>query len=90
MSLSWAGPCCTLILPLQVGRGLIATVVLLPFVLTDQDIAWWCGLSISLAIVTAIVPVLNARDWPAYLRFVHGVEISVFCFAQAAALWWLL
>jgi hypothetical protein len=84
-------PSARIILPLQVGRGLIASLVLLPFVVgVSQGISWWCGLSVSLAVVTAIVPVLNARDWPPYLRFVHGVEISIFCFAQAASLWWLL
>jgi len=84
-------PSAAVILPLQVGRGLVATTVLLPFLLsaTEQDLQWWLGLSVSLALVAAVVPLLNARDWPCYLRLVHGIEIALFCFVQAASLWWL-
>ena len=80
------------IIPLQVGRGLIAAIALAPLIAssTTQGMTWWGQFSLALAVTAGVVPLLNAVAWPIYLRVAQGVEIVVFSVVHAFALWRIL
>jgi hypothetical protein len=74
---------------LQLGRGLLALVALLPLLASSSARGFdgWVRFSLALAVTSGVVPLLGAAGWPAYLRVVHGVEIVVFDLVFAFALW---
>lgn len=76
---------------LQLGRGLLATLALLP-VLTSSlidGVQWWGRLAVAFAMLAAIVPLVSAVNWPVRLRVIHAVEITLFALVQTFA-WWKL
>lgn len=87
-------PSARVIIPLQLGRGLLSTIALLPLTAgldpTANGPAMWAALALSLSMTSAIVPMIWASDWPTRLRVAHGIEITIFSIVQAGAWWWWL
>ncbi|MHC5065110.1 MAG: hypothetical protein ACYTG5_14180 [Planctomycetota bacterium] len=81
-----------LLVLLQLTRGLITSLVLLPIcaAVPGADWLWWLRLSLLLAAVIAIAPLLMAVNWPKRLRLTHAIEISVFAAVWSLVVWWLL
>jgi len=77
---------------LQMTRGLLTALALVPLIasIPPSGMAWWLQLSLLLAAVMAIAPLLMASKWPVKLRLAHAIEISVFAVIYAYTLWWLL
>lgn len=91
-TLSLRVPSGPVVVGLQLGRGLAATVALLPLLAgLDEGIRGpvaWGLLVLPLGATFAVAPMIQApRDWPLSLRLKHGVEILVFVALQAFA-WW--
>jgi hypothetical protein len=80
-------PTARVIIPLQLGRGLLATLALLPILLSIDFGSRYCWLRLSLAtaVVMSVVPLMNNRQWPVRLRLIHCVEIVLFAFGQSFA-----
>lgn len=82
------------VIGLQLARGTVATLVLLPLVAALPEaahVAWaWPRLALAMAVTLSIVPMLTVRDWPLRLRVIHGVEITVFALVQSFAWTWFL
>lgn len=74
---------------LQLGRGLLAVVALMPLLAssTAHGLDWWVRFSLALAVTSGVIPLLGASGWPTRLRIVHGVEIVVFELVYTFALW---
>lgn len=66
------------IITLQLGRGLAATLALLPLIVSVgiERAVWWPQMALALAMVGAVVPLVNAHDWPLRLRIAHALEID--------------
>jgi len=79
------------IIPLQLARGLLATLVLLPILLTcpARGFEGWALIALAVGLTSGVVPCMNAPGWPIYLRAVHAVEISIFAALQTIAWCWL-
>jgi hypothetical protein len=79
---------------LQLFRGFLATLVLVPmFAGLEENVAsvrTLACLVFSLTITMAVVPMFWVRDWPLRLRIIHGVEISLFAAIQGTAWWYFL
>ena len=77
---------------MQLLRGFVTSLVLLPLVaaVPASGPGWWLRLSFLLAAVLALAPLAMASRWPARLRILHAVEITLFSFAYSAVVWWLL
>jgi hypothetical protein len=71
----------------QLGRGLLATVALMPILLstTVRGLNSWALVFMAVAITAGIVPGLSAVRWPRPLRVAHGIEVTVFASIQAIA-----
>ena len=80
------------ILPLEVGRGLLYAVTLFPLAAalhaTRQSLTLW--LWVTVAVLGAITPMLQVGWWPLPLRLTHGLEITADAFFQALVVAWLL
>jgi hypothetical protein len=85
-------PSGSLVIALQLGRGLLATLALLPLIAAGFPGApfAWLRVAIVWAITGAIVPLLNAEGWPWRLRAIHALEITIFAAVQSYAWWRLL
>jgi hypothetical protein len=81
-----------IILPLEIGRGLLYALTLFPLIVVLRGGLWsralWVGLTI--AIVGSLVPMLMAPGWPLDLRMAHGLEVTADGFVQGLVLTWLL
>jgi hypothetical protein len=80
------------VITLQLVRGFLTSLVLLPLVasIPASEPGWWLRLSLLLAAVLGLAPLAMATPWPARLRILHAVEITLFAFAYAAVVGWLL
>jgi hypothetical protein len=83
------------VITLQLSRGLVATLAIIPLVagLGDDatNLLTWGYLALTLSVTFAITPMLMApENWPARLRFMHGTEIAIFVTIQSFAWWWFL
>ena len=87
------------IVPLQVVRGLLFTLTVLPLVWTLRSargtmrsarwaLAFWVGLALALLIGWA--PMIQASFLPPLQRFIHGMEITVDSALYGLAVAWLL
>lgn len=80
------------ILPLEVGRGLLYALTVFPLIAVLRGSVWskafWVGLTI--AVLGSWVPMLRAIGWPLALRMAHGLEITADAFVQGIVLTWLL
>ena len=85
-------PGARVIIPLQMVRGLLTTTALVPLiaVIPASDTVWWFRLSLLLAAVMAIGPLVMATRWPARLRLAHAIEISVFAVVYSFTVWLLI
>jgi hypothetical protein len=74
----------------QLGRGVLATLALMPILLstTVRGLNSWALVFMAVAITAGIVPVLSAVRWPRSLRIAHGIEVTVFASIQSIA--WLV
>jgi hypothetical protein len=73
------------IVPLEIGRGLLFVLMLLPIVVVLRSSRWslvgWLWL--VLALLTGWEPLLTATFLPGVVRLVHGLEITADSLAQA-------
>ena len=80
------------ILPLEIGRGLLYALTMFPLIAVLRGGIWsrtfWIGLTI--AVLGSWVPMLQAPGWPLVLRMAHGLEITADAFVQGIVLTWLL
>jgi hypothetical protein len=80
------------ILPLEIGRGLLYALTLFPLIAVLRGSYWsrafWVGLTI--AVLGSWVPMLQAVFWTPALRLAHGLEITADAFVQGFVLTWLL
>jgi hypothetical protein len=80
------------ILPLEIGRGLLYALTMFPLISVLRGGIWsktfWIGLTI--AVLGCWVPMLQAPGWPLVLRMAHGLEITADAFVQGVVLTWLL
>ncbi len=80
------------IIVLQTVRGLLTTMTLFPLIaiIPASDMIWWLKLSLLLAAIMAIGPLIMATRWPARLRLAHAIEISVFAVVYSFIVWMLI
>jgi hypothetical protein len=80
------------ILPLELGRGLLYALTLFPLIAVLRGGYWsralWVGLTI--AVLGSWAPMLQAVFWTPVLRLAHGLEITADAFVQGFVLTWLL
>ena len=80
------------ILPLEIGRGLLYALTLFPLIAVLRGSYWsralWVGLTI--AVLGSWVPMIQAIHWIPALRLAHGLEITADAFVQGIVLTWLL
>jgi hypothetical protein len=85
-------PPAEVIVPLEIGRGLVFVLVLLPIVALLRTSRWslvgW--LWIVIALLMGWEPLLTATFLPGVVRLVHGAEITADSLAQAIAIALLL
>jgi hypothetical protein len=76
------------ILTLQVGRGLLFVVLVLPLAVLLPDPWWQRGLLIGVAIAALMgwEPLLTNTAWPVALRIVHALEITADSLAHGMAI----
>lgn len=79
-------------LPVEIGRGLIYALTMVPLLSVLRMPRWRLGLwmGLILAIVGAVVPQLVNASWPLPLRMGHGAEMVLDSFAQGLMMAWLL
>lgn len=79
-------------LPVEIGRGLIYALTMVPLLAVLHMPRWRLGLwmGLILAIVGAVVPQLVNASWPLPLRVGHGVEVILDSSAQGLMMAWLL
>jgi len=77
------------IISLQMVRGLLTTIALVPLIaaIPASDIVWCYKLSLLLVAIMAIGPHVMATRWPAKLRIVHAIEISLFAVVYSFIVW---
>ncbi len=83
------------IIALQLGRGFLATIALIPLITGlgnhAPHVSTWGYLAVSLSVTFGIMPMVMApKDWPLRLRILHGIEIIFFVALQSLAWWWFL
>jgi hypothetical protein len=80
------------VISLQMVRGLLTTVALLPLIASvpASNAFWWLRLSLLLVTVMAIGPQIMATRWPTRLRLAHAIEISVFAVVYSFAVWMVI
>lgn len=85
-------PSGAVVVALQMTRGLLTALTLVPLIasIPPSGTAWWLQLSLLLAAVMAVSPLLMASKWPAMLRLAHAIEISIFAVVYSFTVCWLL
>jgi hypothetical protein len=81
-----------IVVPVEVGRGLIYALTFVPMLALIKMPRWKLGLFLGtiLAVIGAVVPQLVNVAWPAELRIGHGVEMMLDSIAQGFMTVWLL
>jgi len=79
-------------LPVEILRGLIYAITMIPILAVFRMPKWRLGLwmGLILAVVGAVVPQLINASWPLPLRIGHGVEMVLDSFTQGLMTAWLL
>ncbi len=92
LGLSLAVPGFEVILPLEVGRGLLFVLTVFPLIAvlrrSRRSLAFWLGMTI--AVLGAVTPMLQASWFPLTMRVVHGLEITADSIVHALIIAWLL
>jgi hypothetical protein len=92
LGLNLTVPGLELVLPLELGRGLLLVLTVLPLIAvlptTRWILAFWLG--ITLVVLCALTPMLQASSWPLTMRLVHGLEITADAAVHALFIAWLL
>ncbi len=92
LGLGLVAPGLEVILPLEIVRGAIFVVGLVPVIApwrgTRASLALWLGLTI--VVLGAVAPMLEAYFLPLTLRLVHGTEIAIDSLLQGLVYAWLL
>ena len=92
LGLSLAVPGFEVILPLEVGRGLLFVLTVFPLIAVlrrpRRALAFWLGMTI--AVLGAVTPMLQASWFPLTMRVVHGLEITADSIVHALIIAWLL
>jgi len=85
LGLNLAVPGFGVILPLEVGRGLLFVLTVFPLIAvlrrSRRSLALWLGMTI--AVLGAVAPMLQASWFPLTMRLVHGLEITADSIAHA-------
>jgi len=80
------------VLPLELARGLLFVLTVFPLIAVLRRSRWtlalWVGMTI--AVLGAVTPMLQASWFPLTMRLVHGVEITADAFVHGALIVWLL
>jgi hypothetical protein len=92
LGLNLTVPGIVVILPLEIGRGLLYALTLFPLIAVLRGSYWsralWVGLTI--AVLGSWVPMIQALHWTPVLRLAHGLEITADALVQGLVLTWLL
>ncbi|MFQ6059529.1 MAG: hypothetical protein ACE5MB_11695 [Anaerolineae bacterium] len=92
LGLSLALPGFEVILPLEVGRGLLFVLTVFPLIAVlrrpRRSLAFWLGMTI--AVLGAVTPMLQAGWLPLTMRLVHGLEITADSIVHGLIIAWLL
>ena len=92
LGLSLAVPGFEVILPLEMGRGLLFVLTVFPLIAVlrrpRRSLAFWLGMTI--AVLGAVTPMLQASWFPLTMRVVHGLEITADSIVHALIIAWLL
>jgi hypothetical protein len=80
------------IVPLQLVRGLLFTLTILPIVFGLRGPRWTLALGVGLALAALIgwAPMIQASFLPSVQRLIHGLEITVDSALYGLAVAWLL
>jgi hypothetical protein len=80
------------VISLEMVRGLLTTMALVPLIaaIPASDRVWWFRLSLLLAAIMAVGPLVITTRWPARLRVAHAIEISVFAVVYSFTVWLLI
>jgi hypothetical protein len=80
------------ILPLEIGRGLLYVLTLFPLIAVLRGSYWWKALwvGLTIAVLGSWVPMIQALHWTPVLRLAHGLEITADAVVQGLVLTWLL
>jgi len=86
--LSLKVPSGKVVISLQLFRGVLATISIIPLIIglgeLASEIKVWGYLILTMGATFAIMPMIMApQDWPLKLRIIHGVEILVFVILQS-------
>ena len=80
------------VLPLELARGLLFVLTVFPLIAVLRRSRWtlalWVGMTI--AVLGAVTPMLQASWFPLTMRLVHGLEIAADAFVHGALIVWLL
>lgn len=92
LGLDLAVPGFEVILPLEVGRGLLFVLAVFPLIAVLRRARWslalWLGMTI--AVLGAVTPMLQASWFPLTMRLVHGLEITADSIVHGFIIAWLL
>jgi len=85
-------PAFEVIVPLEVVRGLLYVLTLLPLVALLRGPRWRLALWLAaiIAALNAWEPLLTNTLWPLTMRVAHGLEITADAFVQGVTIAWLL
>jgi len=85
-------PSFEVMIPVELGRGLVYALTMIPLLAVLKMPKWRLGfwMSLILAIVAAVEPQVVNVGWPLPLRLGHGVEMVCDGFAQGFMMAWLL
>ncbi|MEQ9715220.1 MAG: hypothetical protein ACTSSP_02425 [Candidatus Asgardarchaeia archaeon] len=74
-----------IIVALEIIRGILYVIILLPVIATTnlRGMKLVTYLTLILAEVGAYPGLIMNQSWPAFMRFVHGVEITADSFFQS-------
>jgi hypothetical protein len=92
LGLGLVTPSFDVMVPVEIARGLVCALTMVPLLAVLQMQKWRLGLwmGLILAVVAAVVPQVVNVGWPLPLRLGHGVEMACDGFAQGLMMAWLL
>jgi hypothetical protein len=92
LGLNLVVPSPEVVLPLEVGRGLLFVLTLFPLIAVlcrpRRSLAFWLGMTI--VVLGAVAPMLQATWFPLTMRVVHGLEITADSIVHGILIAWLL
>lgn len=81
-----------IVLPLEIGRGVLIVLALFPLIAVlgcpRWSLAFWLGM--TLVVLGSVAPMLQATWWPLTMRVVHGLEIAADSIVHGILIAWLL